>query len=62
LPGVRGARPGSRHALKHGRFTREALAERAKRGEMLRGARAVIAEAKVLLRELRPVAPRPPKE
>jgi hypothetical protein len=59
---VRGARRGNRHALKNGRFTREALAERAKQGEMLRGARAVIAEAKVLLRELRPVAPRPRQE
>jgi hypothetical protein len=61
LPGVRGARRGNRHALKHGRFTREAQAEREKRSEMLRGARVAIAEAKVLLRELR-LAPRPPKE
>jgi hypothetical protein len=61
LPGVRGARRGNRHALKHGRFTRKAQAERAKRAEMLRGARAVVAQANALLRDLR-LAPRLPKE
>jgi len=62
LPYVRGARKGNRHALKHGRFTREALAERARRGQVLRGARVAIAEAKALLRELRLLAPPRRKE
>jgi hypothetical protein len=56
LPGIRGARAGNRHALKHGRFTTEAKAERAHLTAVLRRARAVIANAKVLMSEVQIIA------
>jgi hypothetical protein len=62
LPGIRGARAGNSHALKHGRFTRERLAEQARLRAVLRTARAAMAEAKALLSELRSLAPDKRKE
>ena len=50
------------HALKHGRFTRERLAEQARLRAVLRTARAAMAEAKALLSELRSLAPDKRKE
>jgi len=61
LPYVRGAPKGNRHALKHGRFTREELAARARRRDILRAARTAVREADALLRELRTLAPPPRK-
>jgi hypothetical protein len=57
LPCVRGAREGNKRALKHGRYTAEKLAERARLRGILRQARAAIEEAKLLLREQRVVGP-----
>jgi hypothetical protein len=53
LPYVRGARKGNKHALKHGRYTAEKLAEQARLPGILRQARSAIEEAKSLLRERR---------
>jgi hypothetical protein len=57
LPYIRGARKGNKHALKHGRYTAEELAERARLRGILRQARAAIEEAKALLRERRVAGP-----
>jgi hypothetical protein len=45
LPGIRGARAGNRHALKHGRFTGEAKAVRAHIRQIVSAAQSVMAEA-----------------
>jgi hypothetical protein len=49
LPGIRGARRGNKHALKHGRFTAEAYASRAEVRRIVRNAQAAIALARCLL-------------
>jgi len=58
LPYTRGASQGNKHALKHGHYTAEKLAERARLRAVLKTARAAIEEARLLLRERRVVGPR----
>jgi hypothetical protein len=53
MPLIRGARPGNRNALKHGRYTAERRAARARLATVLRQARAVLREGRLYLAELR---------